>query len=110
MKNNLSVKHSMSSQDYSRLNRELELAEKHAAGQVDSSAFKRIVPRATSADVREARSRVHLSQRAFAEVLGCSPATIRAWEQGKREPDGMSSKVIRVIKNDPSLISHFQAA
>jgi len=36
--------------------------------------------------IRRARARAGLTQRALAESMGVSPATVAQWERGKRNP------------------------
>jgi putative transcriptional regulator len=49
-------------------------------------------------DVPVIRIRLGLSQQAFAAFMGVSVATLRNWEQGRREPHG-SAKVLLLIAN-----------
>jgi len=51
--------------------------------------------------VKEIRTSVQLSQSKFASLLGVSLATLRNWEQGRREPTGPAKVLIRAIANDP---------
>lgn len=52
-------------------------------------------------DVRTIRKVTGLTQRQFAEVLGIELATLRNWEQGRRQPTGPARALLRAIKNDP---------
>jgi putative transcriptional regulator len=42
---------------------------------------------AAAPDVAAIRKRLGLSQERFARRFGLSPATVRDWEQGRRQPD-----------------------
>ena len=42
-----------------------------------------------------------MSQAKFAELLGIEPATLRNWEQGRRDPTGPGRTLLRAIQNDP---------
>ena len=55
-------------------------------------------------DVKAARKATKLSQPKFAEALGLSVVTIRAWEAGRRQPRGLESKVIRAIAREPKFV------
>jgi DNA-binding transcriptional regulator YiaG len=59
---------------------------------------------ATIQDAKAARKAVNLSQPAFAQALGVSPATVRSWEQGQRRPDGVASLVLKALKTSPALL------
>jgi putative transcriptional regulator len=56
-------------------------------------------------EVREARERLGLTQREFAEnLLGVSVFTLRKWEQGQRQPTGAARTLIRVIRSNPGAV------
>ncbi|HEX6037143.1 helix-turn-helix domain-containing protein [Longimicrobium sp.] len=46
--------------------------------------------------IREIRHRLSVSQAIFAQMLGVSASTVRAWEQGKREPEGPARRLLQV--------------
>jgi putative transcriptional regulator len=52
-------------------------------------------------DVRAIRAVTGLSQAKFAELLSIEVATLRNWEQGRREPTGAARALLRAIRNDP---------
>lgn len=54
-----------------------------------------------SIDVRAVRSLTGLSQAKFAELLGIELATLRNWEQGRRQPTGPAQALLRAIRNSP---------
>src|SRR5260221_12266766 len=51
-------------------------------------------------DVARVRAKTHLSQREFAQVIGISVATLRNWEQGRREPKGPARCLLQVADKD----------
>lgn len=57
------------------------------------------IPRAA-----EARSRVGLSQREFARLLGVSARTLQDWEQGRRKPRGAAKMLLRVAYSHPEVL------
>ncbi len=59
---------------------------------------------ASVAEVKKARKLTCLSQEKFAKCLGLSTDTIRAWEQGKRIPEVVVSKIIRMVIDNPKFI------
>jgi putative transcriptional regulator len=64
----------------------------------------RIVPepnRYDAAAVRKTRELVGVSQPVFARMLGVSPALVRAWEIGQRQPATMARRLLDVIRSDP---------
>jgi putative transcriptional regulator len=52
-------------------------------------------------DVRRIRAVTGLSQAKFAELLSIEVATLRNWEQGRREPTGPARALLRAIHNNP---------
>lgn len=55
----------------------------------------------TDLDVRAIRALTGLSQVKFAELLSIEVATLRNWEQGRREPTGAARALLRAIRNEP---------
>ena len=56
---------------------------------------------ASDIDVRKIRAVTGLSQAKFAELLSIEVATLRNWEQGRREPTGPARALLRAIRNNP---------
>ena len=55
-------------------------------------------------EIQGIRERLGLSQTVFAKVLNSSPETVKAWEQGKREPDGMALALLQVADEHPQAL------
>ena len=55
-------------------------------------------------DVKELRLRMHLSQPQFATRFGFSLATLRHWEQGRRDPEGPARILLTVIAHAPTAV------
>jgi putative transcriptional regulator len=55
-------------------------------------------------DAQAIRRLTGLSQAKFAELLGIELATLRNWEQGRRQPTGPAQALLRAIRNDPVAI------
>jgi putative transcriptional regulator len=68
----------------------------------DRSAAARVVRVAVKpADIKSARKRVGLSREAFARTFGLSPATLRKWENGERQPTGAARILLTIISREP---------
>ncbi len=52
-------------------------------------------------DIKTARKRVGLSRDAFAHAFGLSPATLRKWENGERQPTGAARALLTIIAREP---------
>lgn len=61
-------------------------------------------PAYDAARIRRLRHRLRLSQPVFAGTLNVSPATVKAWEQGKRRPAGASLRLLELAEKYPSLV------
>jgi putative transcriptional regulator len=58
-------------------------------------------PPAGDIDVRAVRRLTGLSQARFAELIGIELATLRNWEQGRRQPTGPARALLRAVRKDP---------
>ena len=59
-------------------------------------------PSFDAARVSRLRARLALSQPVFAHALNVSPGTVKAWEQGRRTPDGAALRLLQVTETDPA--------
>ena len=55
-------------------------------------------------DVGRVRRRLELSQVDFAAAFGVSLATVRNWEQGRRQPHGPARVLLVVIDKAPDVV------
>lgn len=53
-------------------------------------------------DVAKIRHMLKLSQEAFAAFMGVSVATLRNWEQGRREPQGSARSLLLIAEKVPT--------
>jgi putative transcriptional regulator len=51
-----------------------------------------------------ARRKCKMSQEDFAEAFGVSLATVRNWEQGRRQPEGPARVLLNVISREPKAV------
>ena len=49
------------------------------------------------------RSRLKLSQSAFAGLMGVSLRTVQDWEQGRRKPSGPAVALLRIAEQKPEV-------
>jgi len=54
------------------------------------------------------RSKMKLSQTAFAGLLGVSTRTLQDWEQGRRAPQGPAIALLRIAEQHPEVFSQLQ--
>jgi DNA-binding transcriptional regulator YiaG len=60
------------------------------------------VTRYEVADVKAIRAELKVTQREFAGVLGTSVDTVKSWESKRRNPTGLTAKVLATIEENPS--------
>ena len=49
------------------------------------------------------RSKLQLSQSAFAALMGVSLRTVQDWEQGRRKPSGPAAALLRIAEQKPDV-------
>lgn len=58
----------------------------------------------TPADVQSIRKKLKKSQDEFALMLGVSVATLRNWEQGRRQPHGPARALLKIAAENPQAV------
>jgi len=69
-----------------------------------------VVPVPDTVDVKAIRTRLGLTQTAFARRFGFSPGSVRNWEQGHRTPQGPARILLTVIDREPDAVNRALAA
>lgn len=54
-------------------------------------------------DIASIRRDLHLSQSAFASLMGISKRTLEDWEQGRRHPSGPAYSLLRIAQKHPEV-------
>lgn len=54
-------------------------------------------------DIQRLRERLGLSQTVFANLLGASTSTVRAWERGARQPSDMARRLLELADRQPEV-------
>jgi len=55
-------------------------------------------------DVRAIRTKLRKSQDEFALMIGVSVATLRNWEQGRRQPHGPARALLKIAAANPKAV------
>jgi DNA-binding transcriptional regulator YiaG len=58
----------------------------------------------TASDIRDLRNRLGVSQERFARALNVSVSSVRAWEQGLRQPDGPTVRLLELADRHPEIL------
>ncbi len=80
----------------------LEEAVAYAKARGPKKAYHVHVPE--HVDVKAIRTKLGMTQQAFAARFGFSINTLRHWEQGKREPEGPTRAYLLVIARAPAAV------
>ena len=80
----------------------LEQAVAYAKDDTSSRAYRVHVP--AHVDAKAIRTKLGMTQQAFAARFGFSVNTLRHWEQGKREPEGPTRAYLLVIERAPRVV------
>jgi len=54
--------------------------------------------------IKKIRKDLDISQSIFARLLGVSPATIRSWEQGDKEPSSPARRLLQIVVEAPQIL------
>ena len=63
-------------------------------------------PNFSPSRIRKLRENLNMSQPVFARSLNASDATVKAWEQGKRAPDGTSLRLLELAEREPEVFAN----
>jgi putative transcriptional regulator len=86
----------------SRILRSVRGARAYARGEA-GEGFVAHVPEAV--DVKAIRTKLHLSQDAFARRFGFTLAAVRDWEQHRRQPEQAARVLLLVIAHNPTAVT-----
>lgn len=56
-------------------------------------------------DITAIRKRTGATQDYFARQIGVSTATLRNWEQGRRQPEGPARVLLAMLARDPGIVA-----
>ena len=83
------------------LKQAVEMEKGEIAGRERVVTLSRPAPKWTKKEIQQLRIEVfHMSQPVFASLLNVKAATIRAWEQGQRTPDGAAARLLEILSKD----------
>ena len=90
----------MRKRDFERLVKSVRQAGRMRRGDMAPGRVTVVRP----ADVKAIRARLGKTQTEFAMMIGVSPATLRNWEQGRRQPEGPARALLRVAARHPKAV------
>jgi putative transcriptional regulator len=61
-------------------------------------------PKWSPKKIKQLRTEIFgMSQPVFASLVNVKPATIRAWEQGQRIPDGAAARLLEILEDNSNI-------
>jgi putative transcriptional regulator len=93
----------MSKKAFEKIKAGLDSAKAYLDGTADKRLYRVHVPE--KVDVRRIRSRLGLSQEAFAETYGFALSAVRDWEQGRRRPERSARILLKIVEKEPLNLS-----
>lgn len=65
------------------------------------------IPHYEGQSVKKIRDRLHLSQNAFAQIIGVSKKTVEAWEAGRNVPQGPAQRIIDLMTKEKNFLEKY---
>lgn len=93
----------MSKRTFDKIKGGLADARAYLEGTADKKRYGVHVPEVV--DVRKIRTRLGLSQEAFAATYGFAISAVRDWEQGRRRPERSARILLKIVEKEPAAIT-----
>lgn len=98
----------MSKRAFDKIKAGLDDARAYLEGTADKRRFRVHVPE--TVDVKKIRTKLGLSQEAFAATYGFALSAVRDWEQGRRRPERSARILLKIVQNDPEAVTRALAS
>ena len=93
----------MSKRAFDKIKAGLDSAKAYLDGTADERNYRVHVPE--KIDVRKIRTRLGLSQEAFAKTYGFALSAVRDWEQGRRRPERSARVLLKIVEKEPEAVT-----
>ena len=93
----------MSKRAFDKIKAGLDSAKAYLDGTADKRKYRVHVPE--NIDVRKIRTRLGLSQEAFARTYGFALSAVRDWEQGRRRPERSARILLKIVDKEPDAVT-----
>ena len=80
------------------------------AVEIQKGSLKGKVTTYELADVKALRTKLKVNQSEFAKAVEVSVDTVKSWETGRRNPTGITQKLLRMIEKNPAIYQEFVTA
>ena len=98
----------MSKRAFNKIKAGLDDARAYLDGTANKKRYRVHVP--DSIDVKKIRSRLGLSQAAFAATYGFALSAVRDWEQGRRRPERSARILLKIVQKEPEAVTRALAS
>lgn len=89
--------------NFDRIIKGLDEASDYVRGEADARAYRVHAPE--TVDVKAIRTKMKLTQEAFAARYGFSVSAVRDWEQARRRPEASARILLKVIEKHPEIVA-----
>jgi putative transcriptional regulator len=93
----------MTRRAFDKIRAGLDDARAYLEGTADKRRYRVHVPE--KMDVKKIRTRLGLSQEAFAETYGFALSAVRDWEQGRRRPERSARILLKIVEKEPDAVT-----
>lgn len=93
----------MSKRAFDKIMQGIKEAGAYLDGTADKRQFRVHVPE--KIDVKKIRTRLGLSQEAFAQKYGFALSAVRDWEQGRRRPERSARILLKIVDKEPEAVT-----
>lgn len=98
----------MSKRAFDKIKSGLDEARAYLDGAADKRRYRVHVPE--TIDVRKIRTRLGLTQAAFAATYGFALSAVRDWEQGRRQPERSARILLKIVQKEPDAVTRALAS
>jgi putative transcriptional regulator len=98
----------MTKRAFDKIKAGLDSAKADLDGTADKRKYRVHIPE--KIDVRRIRTRLGLSQEAFAKTYGFALSAVRDWEQGRRRPERSARILLKIVEREPEAVTRALAS
>jgi putative transcriptional regulator len=98
----------MTKRAFDKIKAGLDSAKAYLDGTADKRKYRVHIPE--KINVRRIRTRLGLSQEAFAKTYGFALSAVRDWEQGRRRPERSARILLKIVEREPEAVTRTLAS
>lgn len=98
----------MTKRAFDKIKAGLDSAKAYLDGTADKRKYRVHIPE--KINVRRIRTRLGLSQEAFAKTYGFALSAVSDWEQGRRRPERSARILLKIVEREPEAVTRTLAS